>query len=425
MMVLTGFVAFMVWLEHWAGADFKLKKYIQTVLAPKAPIAFGGLVFITTVWTYLRPFSLFPFFIAVLAIIAGILSLYREEVKVVVVKKTAALKGWQPFLLTIFLGMLMALFLAVSTICFVDTDAGRLLFDARLITEGLVPFRDFVARAPIFIYFLSLVYPLFSTNLHAYYLLSAFLVWLTVIGVYFIAENYYGRMKALGISALYLLVPVIWNILYLKTQTGELLFVTISILTFILAQSAEAKKKNILTIASHILMLIALFIRPTAVIFYSVHLVIALYRQVKIVARLIRDAFITGVVFFVATILFFKTNHGLFYTGSLWPFGPDLNSLRLLFLIPAYVSWPVLIISTTIVLGVLIFRRLQSAEFLVSMAVLTVCLTLAYTVNLCLLGFWPQYAMEYMLPLAVLTIYGVDLVSKALAYQYKKDHDLF
>jgi Dolichyl-phosphate-mannose-protein mannosyltransferase len=307
----------------------------------------------------------------------------------------------------------------ISLIKFIDSDEIRLLYDARLIWQGLIPFHDFSARSPALIYFLAAVHCIAGNAIQHYYIVSAFFFWLSVIALYFLGKHFLTRLQAVLLSGVYALMPITLNSLYIKTETFEIFFVLISIIFFV--YSLE-RKSLFLRSLSHLSMIIALFIRPSAEIFYAFHAVILFMDKDR--ANLFKrfrnfgiEVICVCALFVSVTYMFFTTYNGLFYTNIWKSFGIDADSIDRLRLTRFFVPLPMMIMAAISFLGFFMIPGLRRIKLLMAAVASMTFLAIGYLGNAVVLGFWPQYYMEFSFTISILFVYTAVLISKSVPNQ--------
>jgi len=91
----------------------------------------------------------------------------------------------------------------------INLDEGIHLYDAKLITEGFIPFRDYLTREPYYIYFLSFFVKIFGPELLTSRLLSVVASTLTIPIIYILGKNIFQKKIGLIAAAIFSLSPFI------------------------------------------------------------------------------------------------------------------------------------------------------------------------------------------------------------------------
>lgn len=292
----------------------------------------------------------------------------------------------------------------------IDSDEIRLIYDARLIIQGLVPFRDFNSRSPALIYILAVLYKLFGIRLTAYRIFTAIVAWGSGVLLYFIGKRFFSRWQALGLAAIYASLPIALNFLYIKTETFEVFFGLLSVLLFVFW--LERRNSSYLRYLSHASMLIALLIRPTAIFFYAFHSALSVHdlareHWVTEIRRHLMEIIVVGLLFTFGTVTFFRSHNTLFYTNTFKPFGIDPFSYMRFLLTPSFIPLTIIVLATIMVFSLLRRGSLQMPKFQLAAAVMMIVLVVSYAANALVLGFWPQYYMDFAVPFAILAMYAI------------------
>jgi len=114
-------------------------------------------------------------------------------------------------------------------------DESMYFQDASQILQGLMPFRDYLSRAPGLIYLLALFLKIFGFHLWTGRLLSIFSALLTAFFLYLIGRKLFSEKTGLIAAGFYLLFPIcLVNTTYLLTEPLQQAFLVISIYLFVL-----------------------------------------------------------------------------------------------------------------------------------------------------------------------------------------------
>lgn len=92
----------------------------------------------------------------------------------------------------------------------INLDEGIHLYDAKLLTEGFLPFRDYFAREPYYLYSLAFFMKIFGFNLITSRLYSVIANTLCIIVIYIIGRRLISKKVGLVAAALYSLSPFVF-----------------------------------------------------------------------------------------------------------------------------------------------------------------------------------------------------------------------
>ena len=409
--IISGYFTLMVWLE-FTSKNFQLK--FKNKFLIYCPYLFLISLFVVIISDYfITPIIIYIIFSG-LSIIFGLGSLKIIKFEV---DKDLGLTKKSHFVLTIFLFcLILGIYLYLNiTNSLIDTDEMRLLYDAKLITTGVTPFINFNSRSPALVYLLSGLYHFWGNKIILYRIFTAIIAWGSSIILYLIGKKFFTRFQSLLLASFYAFLPITLNFLYIKTETFSIFFALLSVLLFSI--SYEDNKHKYLRYISHLIMLIALLIRPTIILFYLFHILITInnnqkeswFRKIKII---LLEIFITGIIFISSTFLFFKSHNSLFYTNSFKEFNIDYNSYIRFLLTPYYVPLTVIILSVISVLNVIQDNIIKKSKFLITTIIILIMFIIAYVINTFLLGFWPQYYMDFAVPFSILSISSAIFISQ-------------
>jgi len=94
----------------------------------------------------------------------------------------------------------------------INLDEGIHLYDAKLITEGFIPFRDYFTREPYYIYLLSFFVKIFGANLLTSRLISVSAAALTIFVIYYLGKNLFSKKIGFIAATIFSLSPsIIYN----------------------------------------------------------------------------------------------------------------------------------------------------------------------------------------------------------------------
>ncbi|KAB2945327.1 MAG: glycosyltransferase family 39 protein [Candidatus Methanoperedens sp.] len=305
-------------------------------------------------------------------------------------------------LISIFILLVILYFLNLSTIKYINTDEARLFYDAKLIIEGSIPFKDFDARSPLIIYFLSIFIKIFGESLERIYIISICLVILTTFLLYILVKRLTNKQIALITIFIFGIAPINIMMLYVKTQTFQIPLILYSILSY---DNYLIKKNNKYLILSGLFMLFALVCRESSLFFLSAFMVLIFIREKeqrisKLKVLIIFSAIIT-VIFFVIFSLFF-TNKDVQMTSYLAKISLNIdmeNNARILN-VPFYFSYGYLLLFFISFINlplILPYRnKLKDKIYPILLPYIVIfCLIPFYIYLLLYNGFWEQYLMEF------------------------------
>jgi hypothetical protein len=321
-------------------------------------------------------------------------------------------EGWWYSVGLIFVVLLISLFLFfnLGQIKFIDTDEGRLLYDAQLISEGKMPFKDFNARAPVVIYGLSKLIPFLGHSIEPYYIFSIVLNLISVILIYFLLRIFFDKKYCLLATFLFGIAPIRIISSWLKTQTFQLPLIILAFIFFF--YHFEKEKGKIYLLFSYLLFLLAFFCRESTIFFFFP---IAIYLLSK--KRFKTRGGMLSIFLMVSTIVIFLVFTNIFFTYgtagvtnsiSAMNFSIEENTFIRAVMIPLYVTLFGLI---SILFSFLIKfftkeEKLRSGISFIFWGFIGLCI--GYFLNSLRLSFFPQYLMEislFYIPLLALTVY--------------------
>jgi len=147
----------------------------------------------------------------------------------------------------------------------INLDEGIHLYDAKLITEGFVPFRDYFTREPYYIYLLSFFVKIFGTDLLVSRLLSVIASTLTIPIIYLLGKNIFSQKIGFIATIIFSLSPFVIYNTYLGNLYGVYPFVLSLVFLSFFYLLKDTNKKNVL-VSGFLLGLAVHFYRLT--IFY-------------------------------------------------------------------------------------------------------------------------------------------------------------
>jgi len=211
------------------------------------------------------------------------------------------------------LGFMLRLWLGLHTNP--DLDEGQLIYDAKLTSEGLIPFGDFTTRAPLLVYLLLII----NKILGGFYILSskiliALLFSINSLGVYLLSKEIFKSKKtAITSVILFNLAPLyLFYSIALHVAQASITFLVFFCLYFI---RFIKKKYRINLLWAGLFLGLGYLVRRDLIIytafatFFLIYLNILKHEPIK---DIIKNIFIFGVGFFLGVspllYLIYKTN---------------------------------------------------------------------------------------------------------------------
>ena len=147
----------------------------------------------------------------------------------------------------------------------IDVDEGNYLYDAKLLSEGAMPFQDFYMKEFLYTFVLSSYGKIFGLSLMGIRFLSAIFSLVTIIFMYKIGSRLYDNKTGIAAAALYAFMPfaIFWNNLVRESVLGIMLM-TIAVYYLI----KFIKTENFLDIGMNALFLFLAFITRRSMIFF-------------------------------------------------------------------------------------------------------------------------------------------------------------
>ncbi|MCL4460046.1 MAG: glycosyltransferase family 39 protein [Chloroflexi bacterium] len=217
-------------------------------------------------------------------------------------------QSWRPVMLLLILYLIIRLILAFT---YVENDEANLVYDAKLIVEGKVPLKDFLARGIPLIYFYAIFVKLFGANLYVIKVLNAFLSTGTLLAIYLIGAALHSRKAGLIAASLFAVSPIslLTNIVT-SVSLGASFPVALGTYFFIKSEGGESKPN--LFIAG-ILFSIAYFIRGSAGVYIFLLVLLFIFSSLRPRPRLL----ITQMLWFTLGGMIPATIIWLFFTWQL------------------------------------------------------------------------------------------------------------
>ena len=187
----------------------------------------------------------------------------------------------------------------------INLDEGIHLYDAKLLTEGFVPFRDYFTREPYYIYLLSFLVKIFGANLLTSRLLSVIASSLAIPVIYLLGKNIFSKRIGFIAAIFFALSPFVINETYLGNLYGVYPLITALVFLSFSNLLKNINNKTILT-TGFLLGLAVHFYRLTVFCFPIVGLIlgfIAINKNVKI-RHLFFFCLSTAIPFFTPIIYF-------------------------------------------------------------------------------------------------------------------------
>ena len=149
-------------------------------------------------------------------------------------------------LVIVVLGLSLRLYAAQAV--WIDSDEGNYFYDASMVSEGKVPFRDFLTRAPVYIYMLSGFTGTFGESLLVARGFSVIVAALSIIFVFGIGKELYGKRIGLLAAGIYALSPfVIFFDVLGATQPLQKLLIIAGMFLFVRGLKSERLGYYVLT----------------------------------------------------------------------------------------------------------------------------------------------------------------------------------
>jgi len=167
-----------------------------------------------------------------------------------------------------------------SHIAVIRGDETLYMYQSYLITEGMVPFKDFYCRSPVYLYFLAFVMAIFGKSMvgvrFGLVLVSTFNIFL----VYLLGKKIDGRKTGIYAAAFFAFSP--YNIRIGSMLVTEVLLTMLLTLVTLVVLKALMESRYYLLIIAGIITALSIFVRRTGVIFLIVvPLFILAYHLVK------------------------------------------------------------------------------------------------------------------------------------------------
>lgn len=187
----------------------------------------------------------------------------------------------------------------------VNNDEGRYLYDAYLITEGFVPFKDYLTRSLVFIYSLSFFVKIFGNSLIAGRLLSIIASLLTAVVLYKIGSNFFTKKISIIAAILFLIVPYSIRIsTFVITESLQVFFVAVAMFYFI---KGLESKKIVYYFLNGLFLALAIFTRRSAILFIFFELFLIIFLTKDIIKKKLADilAVISGLSAIAIPLIFY------------------------------------------------------------------------------------------------------------------------
>ncbi len=200
---------------------------------------------------------------------------------------------------------------------FVSPDEGNHLYAAGLVLEGMMPYVDFNARQPLYLFTLSL---LTAISGHSLFLVRIFPVLCnlgTAVFIFLIGKRLYSEKAGLIASAAFLLAPssILWSSVVL-TEPYSVMLLVVSMYFFI-------KDDRKMMLVSGMFLGLAFLVRQSAVYFLPV-VIVWLFLQKKQDKVMKTAIFVSGLILVIGIFLvLFSARYG---ASGLW--NSSLNPLE-------------------------------------------------------------------------------------------------
>lgn len=141
-------------------------------------------------------------------------------------------EGWwysSVLILIVVLGFVLRVWIGMATNP--DLDEGQLIYDAKLVGDGLIPFKDFATRAPLLVYSLFIINKLI---LGGFFLLSSkilvsLLFSIATLGLFYLSNELFGdrRVSLLSITLFNLLPFILFYSTVLHVAQASIVFLVL------------------------------------------------------------------------------------------------------------------------------------------------------------------------------------------------------
>lgn len=290
-------------------------------------------------------------------------------------------------------------FYLAKTMVFYNSDEVRLLYDAVLINKGFTPFIDYMARAPLLIYFLSIFTRLGIRQFEFYYFLSVLMIVISGLLIYLIAKEIFNKKIAYFSLVSFLIAPMTINLIYVKTQTYSIPITLIS--TYIFLKYIRRKKLIYLLLSLSFLCLSLLIRESSLAVLFALFLLDYIYINSSLVKRLLK----WGLMGFVATLPYFLFQRWVFVNSKIQILPiPEkglffrTEAINNLLNAQNYISpiFGIILLSAIIfVIATYLSDFKKNIKYLYPLSVLSI-LILLYLYNFFRHGFWPEYLLEFL-----------------------------
>jgi hypothetical protein len=248
----------------------------------------------------------------------------------------------------------------------INLDEGIHLYDAKLIVEGLIPFRDYMTREPFYIYLLSIFVKFLGPGLFTSRILSILANTLTIFIIYLLGKKIFSKKIALSASFFFSLSPFLIYENYLGNLYG--VYSLIISLTFLaLAFFMEKRSLKYLLLAGFLLGASVHFYRLTVFYFPFFTLILSL--------NIDRNKFIKASLFllsfsipFLLPIIYFSYQAG--YGNFNIIYGTDQ-------LLTAYLSIPIIFLLSFYYKKII--KNKKTKEKIILLLIMTVLLFFVYS----------------------------------------------
>jgi hypothetical protein len=157
----------------------------------------------------------------------------------------------------------------------VDGDEGNFLYDAQMLLQGYVPFRDYDTRSPLYITQLAVFLKLFGNDWLIARYLSVVSATISTYVLYKIGKSLYNSSVGLVASLIYAISPfAIFLPTILKTEPNQELFILLAMFFLIKGIKEGSFKYYTLNVT---FLILAVFIRKSSLIFFPLELFLLMY----------------------------------------------------------------------------------------------------------------------------------------------------
>lgn len=159
----------------------------------------------------------------------------------------------------------------------VTNDEGSYFYDAYLVNQGLVPYRDFLTKSIPHVYAISFMNRLFGNSIFIGRFITVFIYFANSILVYLVAKKIFNRKTAILSLFAFSFYPEIASLMsYAQIQQIQMLF-SLVFIYFVIRE-----KYTLLNLTAMAVVIFAAYTtRPTSIVFIPIFLIYLLFLYVK------------------------------------------------------------------------------------------------------------------------------------------------